>query len=81
MGKGQPAQGLRGSTEATAGVERDTPDMTTVDPVAAIVLVAAAWLMVEAGIGKRQLRLRNGPRCPHCGLRHARGNCTTLRRS
>jgi hypothetical protein len=54
--------------------------MRSLDPQATILFAVVGWLMVYAGLGKKQLRLRLTRRCPHCGLRHAPGNCSTLRR-
>jgi hypothetical protein len=45
------------------------------DPQTTIAFAVAVWLMVYAGLGKKQLRLRHRPVCRHCGLRHASGNC------
>lgn len=53
----------------------DTGSMRAFDPQTTIVFAAVGWLMVYAGMGKKQLRLRHRPVCPHCGLRHAPGNC------
>ncbi|HEY6015497.1 MAG TPA: hypothetical protein VIU86_15140 [Gaiellaceae bacterium] len=49
--------------------------MRFLDPQATIIFAAVGWLMVYAGMGKKQLRLRHRPVCHHCGLRHAPGNC------
>jgi hypothetical protein len=49
--------------------------MRAFDPQTTILFAAVGWLMVYAGMGKKQLRLRHRPTCPYCGLRHAPGNC------
>ncbi|HEY6029668.1 MAG TPA: hypothetical protein VIU44_03850 [Gaiellaceae bacterium] len=49
--------------------------MRVLDPQTVIIFAAVGWLMVYAGMGKKQLRLRHRPVCHHCGLRHAPGNC------
>ncbi len=53
--------------------------MRAFDPQTTILVAAVGWLMVYAGLGKKQLRLRLHKPCRHCGLRHAPGNCSTLR--
>jgi hypothetical protein len=57
----------------------DTEGVRALDPQTTILFAAVGWLMVYAGLGKKQLRLRLHKTCPHCGLRHAPGNCTSLR--
>ena len=49
------------------------------DPSLAILFVlttAVGWLMIVAGIGKRTLGWRHGPRvCPSCGRERIRRTC------
>jgi hypothetical protein len=49
--------------------------MGGIDAHATLSFAIAVVLMVYAGLGKRQLRLRRRPSCRHCGLRHLPGNC------
>ena len=49
--------------------------MSSLDPQTVLLFVVAVWLMVYAGVGKKQLRMRHHQECPHCGTRHAPGNC------
>lgn len=50
--------------------------LSTLDPISAAALVAAAaFLMTQAGLGKRRLR-RRAPTCPVC---HRPGTCCTCR--
>lgn len=66
---------VRGNTDAFAPARTNTSGVRFLDPQATIVFAAVGWLMVYAGMGKKQLRLRHRPVCHHCGLRHAPGNC------
>lgn len=61
-----------------AGPRTDTGAMKALDLQTSLTLVAVAasgYLMVVAGLAKRQLRWR-APLCPRCGDRH-RGVCRT----
>ena len=49
--------------------------MRALDPGATAIFAVVGWLMVYAGLGKKQLRWRAHRTCPVCGLRHAPGNC------
>lgn len=49
--------------------------MEHLEPQTLLAFVVAVWLMVDAGLSKRQLRLRHRPVCPYCHHRHASGNC------
>ena len=49
--------------------------MESLDPQTTALLAVVGWLMVYAGLGKKQLRWRAHRTCPTCGLRHAPGNC------
>ena len=49
--------------------------MGHLEPQTLIAFVVAVWLMVDAGLSKKQLRLRQRPICPYCHHRHASGNC------
>jgi hypothetical protein len=49
--------------------------MEHLDPQTTLAFVVAVWLMVWAGMGKRQIKLRHHPVCHQCGLRHAPGRC------
>lgn len=53
----------------------DTGGMRALDPQTAALLAVVGWLMVYAGLGKKQLRWRTHRVCPTCGLRHAPGRC------
>ena len=55
-----------------------TRGMGALDPHATAIFAVVGWLMVYAGLGKKQLRWRAHPVCPTCGLRHAPGNCLNL---
>lgn len=66
---------MRGNTDAAAAAQADTLGMRAFDPQTTILFAAVGWLMVYAGMGKKQLKLRHRPACRYCGLRHAPGNC------
>lgn len=66
---------MRGNTDAAGPRRANTCGVRVLDPQTTILFAAVGWLMVYAGMGKKQLRLRHRPVCTHCGLRHAPGNC------
>lgn len=66
---------MRRNTDAVLPPRANTCGVRVLDPQTVIIFAAVGWLMVYAGMGKKQLRLRHRPVCHHCGLRHAPGNC------
>jgi hypothetical protein len=66
---------MREDTDAVGMRAADTDFMKALDPQTTVLFVAVAWLMVYAGLGKKQLRWRTHRVCSQCGLRHAPGRC------